>query len=729
MSSITASFRRISKTAMIQIIVASVIATTATAVTVLVLKIDGVDFKQDEPAAVYSSVAANDPVNIRKVSWWPYGTCYDVAYDPATQLLLIGSGCALLLLDVTDPSRPVKVNHLTLEGQHQHIALAEGIAYVTTYRKNGLQIIDVSDPSHLETIAFYPTEDTPHGIEIVGGIAYLAAFQSLDILDVSDPAAPAMRSRFPVGGGRAAHTYIRDDKLYLTVWSEGLYVLDISNPDSPVCLAFHSLPDIVLFAVSDNLALQTVLNDNTIKILDVSDDAEFNQISELDLMDEYSNPDGVVVDILFSDSIAFVSVEYYHHLQAVDLSDPYNPVIVSTANQDDSSLDPDPGHNYPGGGAIALAGGLLFQASWVNGAGIFDITAPESVHVVGNYDTPASYRDVSVSGQIACIANFTDGIRLLDVSNPLDIKEIGWLFTMGNFVEIVCDGAYAYAATEGWGVQIFDIDKPGSPHWIGWALTPGMARGVAVANGHAYIADSQGGLRIFDVAIPDSPVEVGFCLFSDSPTKVAVSGGYAYVGTADGRLQIVEITDPTAPKVASVYAVPVASSYITSLAVSGNDLYFGTNEGGMYRLDVSDHALPQLKSSLNFPDTGAVEDIAVFQGRAYAASEPFGLQAVDVTDPESMKMDGSYQTPGPGRGVFPTKGYIYFACDDGGLLVLRDNIVDMAGAIVSLKILSGMSPENVEFVADVNGDAKIGLSEVLNIFQNLAGLRETKSAL
>jgi hypothetical protein len=683
MNSATTGYKRLPTAAIAGIV--AVVATMAAIVAVFVLESGGQAMGAGGPLPVYGNATESGPVvarNVRKVSWWPYGTCYDVAYDRATGLLVAGSGGAILLLDVSDPSQPFKVNELVLEGQETHIALSEGMAYVTTYRRNGLQIIDVSNPSHLRTIAFYPTEGVSHGIEIVGEIAYLAAGQSLDIIDISNPGSPRLEARYPVEG-RAAHTCINHDKLYLTVWSEGMHpspigsggvhVLDISDPAAPSQLGFFPSPNVAHFAVSGNMALLAEWGSSTLQVLDVSDDSAFIQISMLELLNETNNPAGVVVDIEFSNSLAFVSGEYWDHLQVVDVSNPSNPVIVGSINEEQSTINR--GQYYVGGGPITVVGDLLFQASWTCGVGIFDISRPESPRAIGNFETPDPYLDVSISGHIACIANQSDGLRLLDISDPLHIKEIGSQspgLASGTFLQVVCpDAQYAYVATEGWGVQIFDIGRPDSPHLVGSADTPGIARGIAVSNGFAYVADSEGGLRIVDVRVPGSPLEVGSCLFAAPTTRVAVSDTCAYVGTEDGYLQIVDVSNPTSPHILGAFQVSGTSSFVTSLTASENELYFGTNDSFVHRLDISNPISPQLKSSIYFPSDGPLEDITISQGRAYIASVPFGLRVFDVTEPVSMNEIAYYQAPGPGRGVDVVGESIYFACDDAGLLILK----------------------------------------------------------
>lgn len=51
------------------------------------------------------------------------------------------------------------------------------------------------------------------------------------------------------------------------------------------------------------------------------------------------------------------------------------------------------------------------------------------------------------------------------------------------------------------------------------------------------------------------------------------------------------------------------------------------------------------------------------------------------------------------------------------------NGVDLADAVLALKVICGLNPSGVFLDADVNGDGKIGLAEVIYILQKVAGLR------
>ena len=56
--------------------------------------------------------------------------------------------------------------------------------------------------------------------------------------------------------------------------------------------------------------------------------------------------------------------------------------------------------------------------------------------------------------------------------------------------------------------------------------------------------------------------------------------------------------------------------------------------------------------------------------------------------------------------------------------VNSDGAVNLADAIMALQVISRMiTAQTVNKVADVNGDDKIGMAEVLYIMQNIAGMR------
>ena len=95
--------------------------------------------------------------------------------------------------------------------------------------------VDVSVPSHPVTIgefSFSSNISSP-GVAVVDGIAYLQANQ-LDVVDVRNPAEATEIGGFDTGWG--ASIVVDNQTAYVASWSEGLIILDISNPAKPIKL-------------------------------------------------------------------------------------------------------------------------------------------------------------------------------------------------------------------------------------------------------------------------------------------------------------------------------------------------------------------------------------------------------------------------------------------------------------------------------------------------------------
>jgi hypothetical protein len=58
-----------------------------------------------------------------------------------------------------------------------------------------------------------------------------------------------------------------------------------------------------------------------------------------------------------------------------------------------------------------------------------------------------------------------------------------------------------------------------------------------------------------------------------------------------------------------------------------------------------------------------------------------------------------------------------------GVDVNGDGNVNLADAIMVLKVLAGLEPAGLNLGADVNADGRIGLAELVYILQDVAGLR------
>ena len=177
------------------------------------------------------------------------------------------------IYDVSDPAAPVLLGQIPMpHGWHSHKVRAVGDLMVVNHEKwgdggpegfqGGLAIYDVSDPSKPVLTGKWATGGKGvHRFDFDGEYVYLSATADgyrgniAVILDVRDPAAPHEVSRWWIPGQweeggesypwddfvppRCHHPLRVGDRLYVSYWHHGFYILDISDLQHPVAVG-HS---------------------------------------------------------------------------------------------------------------------------------------------------------------------------------------------------------------------------------------------------------------------------------------------------------------------------------------------------------------------------------------------------------------------------------------------------------------------------------------------------------
>ncbi len=438
---------------------------------------------------------------------------------------------------------------------------------------------------------------------------------SVTILDISDPYAPAVTARVQNGQDGFEHLSGPKD---LDVMSNagGTYVLvpdyvdgylniiDITDPASPVMAGpesfeLGSVADVsVISTGAGTYAVVTDVFADGIYVVDVTDPSSPEVLSSI-----LSGPDrawtllGDEMELFTVDGRAYALLTAYvdDAVRVTDITDPYKPIPKYVIQDGQDGFDM--------GRPISVASG-----------------------VVGD-------------GMHAMISGFRDGvIQIVDMSDPEKPVPVSVIqggnsgfegFTgAGNVVMTEIDGtSYAVAAAFNEdAVHVFDISDPANP--------------VMVATAR----DGQDGFEL--VGAEDiSVVDIG-------------DGTFAVVSSfRDSSIRVIDITDPATPRQASfvrggmdgydllyhitdVDAITVGDA---SLMVAGTFL-----SDAVVVVDISDPYNPARLSSMHGHQDGgymhAVQmvEMAVIGDRTYvaAASARDSVQFVDVTDPESPTLGG-----------------------------------------------------------------------------------------
>lgn len=273
-----------------------------------------------------------------------------------------------------------------------------------------------------------------------------------------------------------------DDYVFVAMGQAGLYILDVSNPATPINIDFETPIDVVMWATIDgNYAY--ILGSYSLYIVDI-----------LDL----SNP---------------VVLGSYQ---------PQTPIIKAVIQ-------------FP----------YIFLATGAGGLQVIDVSDPTTLEKVGVYDSTMTkldiaVRNIAVSGEYAYItlndsANY-HYVDILNISNPTEPMKVGSIRVnlAGN---IVSKGPCVFV-TNGHGLQILDASVPSSPTIITSYDTLNFAQGLEVEGNHVYINDLFG-VEVVDISDIHSPRRVAYSKLPQVQ-DIAVVDGYIYVADTTKGLVIFE---------------------------------------------------------------------------------------------------------------------------------------------------------------------------------------------
>ena len=647
-----------------------------------------------------------DILNVSLVGRWADGPCWTETVKG--NYAYIGNGGYFSILDISNPTSIELVSRITLPPN-----VVKSIGFSGSYR------------------AYVgPAPSTVADIAISGGYAYVAnGSNGLRIIDVSDPTNPKVVGDFyrKVDGAPAGNyvgVSVSGDYAYLTdsdygLFSDaGLLVIDVSDPTNPKEVGSYSSSDFnTIDAVSVSGGYAYVAGDNYgtggLRIIDVSDPESPQEVGSFDIGDYVG-----VSDVSVSGGYAYLTDTTdtldteTGGLLVIDVSDPKNPKQVSSF----------PTAGYANG--VSVSGGFAYVA--VNGLGlrVIDVSDPKSPHVTSTFITTHDVNSVSVDGGYAYLADGSDGLQAVDVSDPKNPQKVGFYGTGDEAYSVSVSGEYAYVADGKAGLRVIDVSDPKSPQQVGFFDTKGSAVSVAVNGEYAYLTvatdlhDTEaGGLRVIDVSDPTNPKEVGSYSSYDSgdyAASVSLSEGYAYLANGDSLL-VIDVSDPKNPK--QVSSFPTAG-YANGVSVSGGYAYLAAGKSGLLVIDVSDPKSPQ---EVGFYDNSTMgtdaTDVSVSEGYAYlAAGFESGLLVIDISDPKNPREVGralgsaSIVSPGAGSvsvsggyayvdglkvidvsnpsrpgavgdydigasDVFAYGGYAYVAGGDGGMYILKNDLL------------------------------------------------------
>jgi len=183
---------------------------------------------------------------------------------------------------------------------------------------------------------------------------------------------------------------------------------------------------------------------------------------------------------------------------------------------------------------------------------------------------------------------------------------------------------------------------------------------VAVVDSLAYVAAAHGGLRIVRLTDPQNPTEVGFSTVMANALGVAVRDSIAYVAGHAAGVFLLNVADPRNPTLAGQFSTPAVAGRV---AVKDTFLYVTNRDAGLRVLSVANPASPY---EVGFCDTLAFyEDVAVNDTIACVSGALQSLLlTINVANPASPTLAGSFALPSSGQGLTVSGSYAYVGATD-----------------------------------------------------------------
>jgi len=199
-----------------------------------------------------------------------HGGIYSVTQGGQTTLGMIHE---LQAIDISIPNQLVETGSRILGycepyGFNYSIAHSEEHAYIT-YKQCGLYIVDTSEPSDFVLDGYTGMEDSPREIVVRGQYAYLPTSEGLRVMDISNPASPSEVSYYQTSASTGG-VFIKDSYAYLTEPTSGLNVLDISNLGAPTLAGYSQVPNAYEVVVIGHVACVNA-ESSGIVLIDVAD--------------------------------------------------------------------------------------------------------------------------------------------------------------------------------------------------------------------------------------------------------------------------------------------------------------------------------------------------------------------------------------------------------------------------------------------------------------------------
>lgn len=402
--------------------------------------------------------------------------------------LMVVSTQRLRIFDLENPAEPDMIyNALPATHTIYDIVVEDNYAIVNHNSNQRWTILDISDPANPVNL-YMNTTPMMHGLYSLGAlknnILYIpdSKQQNFDgytmhLIDVSEPTAPSPISTIESEPGRTKEVAVieKDGNKYALVAQNhtmgsgvgvgSLKILDISDPANPQMVSELELPN-------STIAVEAGTENYAFVVMATYQFPLYNLSVGLINLSNITNPFLTNIQPIGSTN----SLVYHSNLSYFDgklyAVSPSHLRIFTEQNGELVQLGNTTVYGQTGTGIYANNPGYVYVTGGNAGFIVYNVTNPESPFMVNFVNTTGTCLDVHVYDDYAYVADYEGGLAIIDISQDFaqPVTQVG---SAGNAVSVRTNGEIAFLGLDDGRIEMFDVSNPQQPVSMGWYLTSG----------------------------------------------------------------------------------------------------------------------------------------------------------------------------------------------------------------------------------------------------------------
>jgi hypothetical protein len=389
----------------------------------------------------------------------------------------------LLCATFSDPSRPEEswfdAMDISNPASPRRLARLDGVSGIDmaldgSYAFTPMRIVNIADSTRPYLVGEVGLRGHLWGIwpDFSRGQCYVASdWAGMQLVDISDPGNPRLDTAI-LQADMAIDMWKDGDRVYVANYRDGLKVLDVSVPESPVELGglMEDGSWCEAAVARDSFAFVGWWPRPTFRTILVSDPANPQEVAGFSVP---SKPE----DLVLRDTLVFGvgRMRFY----VVNVARPREPVLVGSCNIQDGVW------------------GLVVQDTLAYVAGvslyIVNVADPASPFVVSTSGKPSI--GVAVRDTFAYVPSF-DTLYVYTVADPSQPRVLSMTATGRAWDVVLGDSLLFIGTTEG--VEAYDVRNPVEPRKVGEVGAPYSNRRLWYSDGHLYAALWDAGVAIYE---------------------------------------------------------------------------------------------------------------------------------------------------------------------------------------------------------------------------------------